>query len=236
MKKVNLLSFLAIAIILTFNACSPAVYYVGTWVNKEKISKTYHKVYLVSMLDNFMNNAIVEGDFAKRAAKNGTSTIKNTDIFTTPSTDPETRKKEILQKIKDLGCDAVFTVGLKDIKTESRYVPGETIYQPVANNIYYNQFPTYYSNYYDHVGASGYYNIGYQVGTTYETVQTEGHYEEDKVYFIECNLFDTNTLELLFSIQSNTTNPTDVKSISKAFSAEFFKKLKKEGITKTTKG
>jgi hypothetical protein len=213
MKKYNLF----LIILITFiTSCAPEVYNIAFWVNKEKLTHPYKKVYILAMLNNTANNAVVENDFAKQATKRGIAHIKNNDMMPATFVNREYGKEQTLLKAKELGCDAIFTVGLKAIKTESHYVPGQTSYQPYPTYGYYNRFPVYYSNYYGQV-------------------ETPGYFVNDKVYFIECNLFDVSSQEILFSIQSKTYNPSDIETISKAYCKEVCKLLEKEGIIKRAK-
>jgi len=48
------------------------------------------------------------------------------------------------------------------------------------------------------------------------------------LYFIESNLYDVNTLELLWSVQSKSYNPTDIEKVSKEYCNELFKLMEKE--------
>ena len=55
-----------------------------------------------------------------------------------------------------------------------------------------------------------------------------GYYETNHLYFIESNLYDTNTLELLWSVQSHSYNPSDIEKVSKDYCHELFDELEKE--------
>lgn len=212
MKK-NKLFILSILVLIT--SCSPTIYNVGTWVNKEKLGKgKYDNIYILSMMQNNVTNTIIEGDFSDALNKRKIKNTKNTNVYTSTFSGGQTGKDEILAKAKELGCNAIVTIGLLDVKTESYYVPGTTsYYEPYPTYGYYNQFPGYYSTYYN-------------------TTTTPGYYVDDKVYFVECNLFDVNTQEILFSIQSKTYNPTDVQKISRLYTADIVKTLQKEGVLK----
>lgn len=205
---------IALSVTALFAACSPTVYNIASWANKDKIiAGNYQKIYILSMMNNATNNIIIENDFANEGARRGIVSVKNSQVMTQTYTDRTISKEETLNKAKAEGCDAIFTVGLLDVKSESRYVPGQSTYEPYTSYGYYQQFPGYYTNYY------------YQTETT-------GYYVEDKIYYIECNLFDAKTQELLFSIQSKTYNPTDIHKISRAYTLDIFKTLEQKGIVK----
>ena len=64
------------------------------------------------------------------------------------------------------------------------------------------------------------------------TVTTPGYYTTDQTYFIEGNLFDANTNELLYSIQSKAYNPTDIATESAVYTTLVFDQMQKDGLLK----
>ena len=56
-----------------------------------------------------------------------------------------------------------------------------------------------------------------------------GYYTEDKTYFIESNLYDMQTGAIIWSVQSEAYNPSNLAAASKTYSEMLMKKLKEEG-------
>jgi len=128
-------------------------------------------------------------------------TIKSIDAlagsFRSNSTPSEA---DVLDKVRELNCDLIFTVSLLDSKSETRYVPGSTSY-------YYAPYPTYgyyggFGTYYGHYGPA---------------VYSPGYYTTDKSYYLEGNLFDAFTEKILWSIQTVTYNPDGIKQFSSSY-------------------
>lgn len=103
---------------------------------------------------------------------------------------------------------------MRNKKTESRYVQeAGTPYTPFPRYPYYADFSGYYSYWYPYA-----YNPSY--------------YGQDKTYYIETNLYDSATEQLVWSAQSRTYNPSDLKGFSKEFRKIIVAKLKEDGMLK----
>ena len=100
----------------------------------------------------------------------------------------------MMVKVKNLGCNLIFTINLIDKVSETRYVPGTAGF--------YGPFPGY------GLGFRGYYSYWYPFMTD------PGYYVTDKTYFMEGNLFDADTETLLWSVQTKTTNPSSIETFS----------------------
>jgi hypothetical protein len=197
-------------------ACSTSTEITGSWKSDEantaaeKISSI-----LVTALSAKTNaRETVENDLATALEKNGYKTVKSIDIMPPTFTDGKAPDKEaLLAKIKGTGVNAILTVALIDEETENRYVPGNAGYVPVPRFGYYGSFWRYYN-------------------TWYPTLFSPGYYAEDKVYFIETNLYDATTEELIWSAQSETYNPASLDKFSEDFAAVVMAKLENDGVLK----
>ncbi len=141
----------------------------------------------------------------------GGQVVRSSDICP-PNYRPKTEaeKAEAMDRIKTEGAQAIMTVALKDTKSETYYVPGNTTYMPTA-------YP-YYGSYW------GYY------GYTYQRVYEPGYYGTSETYFLEANLFDTNTQELLWSAQSEAYDPGGLKSFSREYTKTLRREMQKKGL------
>jgi len=57
-----------------------------------------------------------------------------------------------------------------------------------------------------------------------------GYYTTDKNYYLEANLYDAATEELVWSSQSETTNPSSIETFSRSFSTTVINQLIKDGL------
>src|SRR5690606_23752299 len=105
----------------------------------------------------------------------------------------------------------ILTVALIDKETETRYVPGNAGYAPMPRFGYYGTF-------------WGYYN------TWYPTLYSPGYYEGEKVYFIETNLYDADTEELLWSAQSETYNPRNLPDFASTFADVVVSRMERDDL------
>jgi hypothetical protein len=203
---------LAFSAVLMMTACGPSVKITGSWMNKEaRAGKKFQKIFLFAMTNNMSAKQTIESDLARAGAAEGIQTVKSSDVFQPGFLQSKPTKEAIAQKIKDAGCDGVFTIALIDAKSETRYVPGTTTYAPYPAYGYYGSFGGYY---------------GYHGAYMYDP----GYYVNDKTYFIESNLYDLATEEIVWSVQSEAYNPSSLSSFSKDYTMVLFDKLEKEGV------
>ena len=204
---------LAICSGLIMNSCTTPMKITGSWMNKEaRAGKKFQKIFLLVLSPNMSARQTVESDQARAAAAEGIATVKSTDVFPPNFLKSDPGRDAIVQKIKESGCDGVFTSALVNTKSETRYVPGTTtMYAPYPAYGYYGTFGGYY---------------GYHSTFMYDP----GYYVEDKTYYIESNLYDLATGDIVWSVQSEAYDASDLKSLSKEYAALLINKLKQEGV------
>lgn len=208
MKKVIILFF-----ITAVAACGPATQITGSWKNPSppKNPTGYKSLMITSLSQNLDARQTVENDLALAIAATGVKTLKGMESFPPSFTDKDADKDALLGKIRKTGVDGIVTVALINKETESRYVPGSYGYAPVTRYRYYGLFSGYYT-------------------TWYPAMVSPGYYEEDKIYFIEINLYDAKSEELVWSAQSETYNPGTLSQFSKDFASVVVGRMKKDGV------
>lgn len=179
-------------------SCSPSTQLTGSWKSPEATQKHYGKVIVAALTDNVRARQTVENDLQAQLAERGISATKSIDIFPPAlMRDSGSNADGLLQKIQGDGYDAILTAALVDEETETRYVPGNQGYAPMRFG-WYGSFRGYYANW-----APTFYDPGY--------------YREDKVYFLESNLYDAENDRLLWSAQSRSYNPGNLERFSRKF-------------------
>jgi hypothetical protein len=209
--KYKTLSLLFFALLLY--GCSPTQKITGSWVNREALPKgPYKSIYIVVISQDNEANKIVEDLMAKRIKSRGPIAVKSSDFFPLNiSSNKRVSKDQMDDAIKKSGCDAVFTIALLDVRTEHHYTPG-TVYAPAGYG--------FYGSYY------GYYNY------YYPQVYSPGYYTSEKVYYLESNFYDLASDKLIWSVQSETYEPSGLKSWFQGYSYMLINHLKKEGLIK----
>jgi hypothetical protein len=195
-------------------SCGPATQITGSWKSPDVASKQINSILVTALTSKVNARQIVENDLARELKRNGFTAIKSLEVIPpTFTTGTEPDKEELLKKIGDANVDAILTVALIDKETENRYTPGSYGYAPVSRFGYYGRFWGYYTNW-------------------YPTLNSPGYYQEDKVYFLETNLYDAETEELLWSAQSETYNPKSLDDFSEEFAEVVLTKMEKDGALK----
>jgi hypothetical protein len=209
--KIRILFFLVITFMI--EGCSPTQRITGSWVNREALPEgPYKSIYIVVISQDNSANKIVEDLMARRISSRGPKAVKSSDFFPLNISSTKRISKEQMDgAIIKSGCDAVLTIALLDVRTEHHYTPG-TVYAPVTYG--------YYGSYY------GYYNY------YYPQVYSPGYYTSEKVFYLESNFYDLASDKLIWSVQSETYEPTGLKSWFQAYSYMLINHLKKEGLIK----
>lgn len=209
MKKITYLTSLVLALLVA--SCSPSTKILGSWASPNKKMGGYKDLVILGISESVISRQTFE-DQIQLALTNDGIKASNSSVIIPPGTKPsESEKEKFVQALKAQGHDAVMTIALLDQTSESRYVPGTSAYTPMMYGGFYRSYWGYY-NYYSPM------------------MYDPGYYTTDKSYFLEANVYDVNTEELIWSSQSETTNPANLEAFAHAFAAVISDQLLKDGI------
>ncbi|WP_141107345.1 hypothetical protein [Belliella buryatensis] len=212
MKRTILFSVITLLILST--SCAPTTQITATWKSEEAKSG-YNSIYIAALTEDLQIRQNVEHEFASRLQNRNVSTTKSIDNLTPDFFDSgEPSKDKILEAIKSTSSEAIMTITLIDIEEEERYIPGGQVgpvFAPMGRFGYYGNF-------------GGYFNHWHGAGWN------QGYYTTDKKYFMETNLYDSESLKLLWSAQSRTLNPNDISGFAREYVDALKKELRKEGL------
>jgi hypothetical protein len=181
-----------------------------SWANKNfQSTGPYKKIFVAALVANPHVRTHLEEEMGKAAIKQGFEAIRSWDYFppTFENKNPPSRES-MIEKIRSLECDLIFTINLTDKRSETRYIPnGMGLYGPYPGyGMYFRGFYSYwYPFFYD-----------------------QGYYVTDKYYFMEGNLFDTKTESLMWSVQTTTINPSSIEAFSKSLIETLLEKAMKD--------
>jgi hypothetical protein len=209
MKKVNYL--VALALVTIVGACSPSTKIIGSWTGPNTPSEPYKSIFVTAISENLVARQTIENDIDAMLEKAGVEAESSFEIIPPGFKATAENKETTVAAIRDGGSDAILTIALLDQTSETRYVPGTTMYSPMGYGGYYGRFSGYYS----------YYN---------PVMYSPGYYSTDKNYYLEINLYDAKTEELVWSAQSETTNPSSIETFSNSFSQLVVNQLIKDGL------
>jgi len=200
--------FSFIAILLT--SCGPSTVITASWKSPHMASKKYSRILVAALTSNTIAKVTLENEVAL-ALGNGANVLKSISEFPPDIHNTDSDKEAIMKNVKNKNVEAILTISLINRETETRYIPGSYSYNPIIGYNYYDNFWGYYS---------------YRYPYSYDP----GYYVQEKIYFIESNLYDVNTEKLIWSAQSRTYNPAGLEAFSKEFAKIIVAKMKKDGV------
>ena len=208
---VRTIPFLAL---MTFmlSSCTPTTRITGSWTNPDLPVKTYNQLFIAAMTSNVKAKDQVEEDLAASLRQQGIAVTTSRKLFPPNFTQDHLQdKRAVLERVREENHEAILTISLIDQESESRYVPGSYGYAPMNQYGWYGSFWGYYSR-------------------MYPMVYEPGYYTEERVYFIETNLYDTATEKLIWSAQSESYDPTDLQRFSEKFAEIIIEELRNDGF------
>jgi len=211
-------------VILFMGGCGPSTKLVRSWVNEEDTPKSYKKLAVVAIMPNASNRYLIERAVAGDLKDDGINAIPTYEIFPLAGRlgdiqelvkDREALKQKIKQKVEENNIDGLMIITVFNVETEERYV-NDRSYMMGGTGYYGSPYMTgAYYNYY-----------AYSIGTIYDN----GYYVEDYTYFLECNLYDVASEELLWSGRTKTVNMESVEEEAVYFSEVVIKDLIKKKV------
>lgn len=208
--KTNINFILIIGMIFLLNSCSSSTKILGSWKSPDSPPSGYSNIFIAALSDNVLARKTIEDNLQNLLNQKGIASVTSFNIIKPEFRAMETKKEEILNAIKDRENDAILTVAVIDQTNDTRYVPGDIMYNPMGF-AYYRGFWRYYSFY-------------------YPMIYSPGYYTQEKNYFLEINLYDAQSEDLMWSAQSQTTNPYDLEGSSEEFAKVVVGRLIKEGL------
>ncbi len=188
---------LVFCIFFSFTNCGPTQKVTYSWKNPAyKSQQSFKKIFVAALVKNPHVRTHLEDEMGMAATAQGFMVERSLDYFPPTFKDKEPVSREtMMEKIKSLQCDLIFTIALVDKESEARYVPG--------NMGMYGPYPAYGLRF------RGYYSYWYPY------MYDPGYYVTDKTYVMEGNLFEASTETLIWSVQTETLNPPSIERFSK---------------------
>lgn len=219
--KTNKLVLAICCLALLAASCKSTVFMIGFWANKDKPQPDHKRSLFIMVLTADLHvRDVMETDLKEAALSKGFKVTTSIEALGPINVGKKFPADAILKKVKDLGMEAIFTVAVKDINTESHYVrASDNFYNPMGTYNYYGNFGNYYGNYWG--GTS------FVIGTGLSEV-TPGYTLEKKTYYLESNLYETSTQDLLLSIQTKAVDPSSLNKASKEYTSKLVSLIESE--------
>jgi len=211
MKKQTYLN-LALIAILFISACSTTTSITSSYKAADVTQVSYKKIFVAALTANAAAQQTVEKEIGRYLGTKGITAVMSSNVFPPDfhSSGADKNKDTVLSRVRATGCDGILTIALINKETETRYVPGSGPVGP-----YYGGFGAYY---------------GYGYGSFY----SPGYYTDDKIYYIQTNLFDAKTEKMVWSAQSKTYNPSSINDFLPGYEKAITEQIIKDGLVAPT--
>jgi len=199
--------------VVALSACSPSTRITGSWINPQSKGKPISgkSVFIASLSRSIEVRNTIENALADAAAQRNIPVIKSTAYFSPDFYQSTPSREVLLSRISKTGAGTIMTVALIDKESDTRYVPGGAGYAPFPSYRWYGGFYSYYN---------------YWRGAFYEP----GYYLTDKTYFMETNVYDAASDELVWSAQSETVNPGSIERFAKEYPKILIERMISDGL------
>lgn len=210
----NIIYFISIGFLC---ACGTTTSITGSWRKPNATANGYRNIFVAAMSSNVPAKQAVESGLQAQLQQRGLTVTKSMDVFPPNfSTQTGQQKELVLSKIQSTNADGILTIALLKKETENRFVrTGGGYWNPGLRYGYYNRFWNYYSNWYPSLYAPGY-------------------YDQEQVYYLETNLYDAKTEELIWAAQSETYDPSSIDSFLKGYVKSILEQMQKDGLINST--
>lgn len=183
---------------------------LSSYKDEKSTAKNYKKILVLGIFQP-KERALrqeTEVQLANRLKDLGYNAVTAMDEYG-PKAFEKLQEDQIVEKLKSGSYDAVITTALLDMKNDQIYQPGRVRYEPAG--VYYNRLGRYYTTVYDRVYDPGYY-----------TTSTD--------YFLETNLYDIASSNLVYSVQTKAYDPSSASTLAHDNSKKIVKDMKEKGV------
>jgi hypothetical protein len=208
MKKVRTVGFLAI--LLVINSCSSFTRITSTWKADNISPKQYNKVMVLGIIREADRNVRIqmENHLVGDLKDLGYNAFSAYDLYG-PKMFQNVTEEQANKKLARDNVDAVLTIVLLDKEKERYYVPRTVIYSPYV--MYHNRMWGYYYSLYNRIDDPYYYNV-----TT--------------KYFWESNFYDLAQNKLLFSVQTQSFEPSSTGDLAHEYGQKIIQNMTKNSV------
>lgn len=212
MKKHYNQLLILMAAMLILSSCGTSTQILGVWQKPDSRSIRYQKVLVASLTNNLSAQQKVETELATILSGPGVVVTKSLDVFP-PSIESKRDKDKdaLLKKLRGYDSDIIVTNTVVDKKLRESY--NRPFYGPWAWGGWGGWGGWGYRGW-----GGGFYDPGFAV--------------MDKEYYLETNVFDSRSGELVWSVQTRTSNPSSLEKFIEDYAKVIAKKMIEDGIIK----
>jgi len=215
MKTIKIIS--AAVVLLVASSCGSAMKY--TWTKEGFSGKHFEKILVIGASRNIQSRTVFENTVVNLLAKENITAQNSLNALPPVQDISQISEERIITAVRDGNYDGVLVATLVDVNTQDVRESGTTMYGPMY-------------------GGRGYYGRGYgrYIYSGYNYMYTPDYYREQKTYVVETRLFDAKAQSiekaLVWSGQSNITDPGSFESGASSYAKTLVKSLLKSNLIK----
>ncbi len=176
-------------------SCSSSTKVIGTWKNNEEKSYKFNKIVILGIAHDAATRKVFEVAIEERMLADGYAAEGALDFLPPNANEDNISPELVMAFFKSAKVDAVMTISLLEVDDSRRYVPGTVFFLP-----YYSTY-TFYYHYVEY----------------YDYVYVPGFYAGEMDVFLEANLFDFETGDLVWSAQTETMDLNTISEIANSY-------------------
>jgi len=176
---------------------------IESWKAPDRSGHQYKKILVLGINQpNYDDRKLMENKLADRLRKLGYQATPAHELYGSKAF-ADMEELKAVRSIRDSSFGAVLTVVLLHAKNETRFMPSNEQYAPFG--LYNERFGVYKST------------------LTQLIYQPQSYYTSNRYYW-QTNFYDQSTHQLLYSIQMESYDPDDAKSMAKAYAKTLTKR------------
>lgn len=180
----------------------------GTWSNPIRLTDAYDTIMVAALTINLQAKFLLEQQIADQLSQRGIMTSKSSNVFAPNFTDHHNSRDKVLTKIRNRTTNGILTVSIIDSNVVSA---DPAVFNPDSCR---GNFWEYYTS-------------------LYSAVYKPRYYIPERTYYIETNLYDCQSEELIWSSRSHEYSPLEISSFAPGFAEYVILKLEKDGVIKS---
>jgi hypothetical protein len=189
-----------------------------SWTKDGFSGKKFEKILVIGASRNIQSRTVFENTTVVKLLAKENITAQNSLKALPPIQDiSQISEERIMAAVKERNYDGVLVATLVDVNIQDVRESGTTMYGPMY-------------------GGRGYYSRGYgrYIYSGYYYIYTPDYYKQQKTYVVETRLYDANAQSiekaLVWSGQSNITDPSSFESGASSYAQTLVKSLLKSDL------
>ena len=210
MRQIRTLMLVLLAGVILQGCYSTSI--SASWMSDTHQPRNFKKLMVIGMSSNVAARATFEDELVYFMRLKGINAVAASSVLPPDraivSESPEVQKQRLVQE----GFDGVFAISLLEKTETTKYVQGSSSYAPAS--FYGGYYGSFYS-YYPHM---------------YSSVYQPGYLVASQEIIMNSSLFDVDSGELLWSAQSDTTDPSSIDDAANSYAKSMVTQIIKRKV------